>query len=172
MTAVPISEDAYRALMRHVPAAVTVIAAGPPGQRNGLTVTSVCSLSVAPPTVLVCVNLAASAHNEIIENRYFSVNVLAAGQEGVAKLFSGCTGVRGESRFRLGDWAVGATGAPVLTQALCVLECRLSEHRKALTHTIFVGAVVAGSARNDWSPLLYARGSYAALTPAFAGAAK
>jgi flavin reductase (DIM6/NTAB) family NADH-FMN oxidoreductase RutF len=172
MTAEPISADAFRAVLRHVPASVTVIAAGPPGRRNGLTVTSVCPLSVAPPTVLVCVNRAASAHDEIIENGYFSVNVLAAGQQAVAMMFSGCAGVRGERRFGSGDWSVGVTGAPLLEQALCMLECRVSEHRHASTHTIFFGDVVAGSARSDARPLVYVRNSYTALATAFAAAAE
>ena len=67
--------------MRHLAGAVTVIATGAPGHRFGLTATAVCSLSDEPPTLLVCVNRPASAHDVISRNGNFSVNLLADDQE-------------------------------------------------------------------------------------------
>ncbi len=149
--------------MRHVPASVSIIATGSPGRRNGLTATSICSLSDSPPKMLACVNHLASAHNEILENGIFSVNMLSAEDEHLARMFAQGSGIRGEGRFQPDAWKVGTIGAPVLKHALCHLECRLVETVHNSTHTVLFGEVVAGSARSEASPLLYLSGAFRTL---------
>ena len=73
---------------------MSVIATGSPGRRNGLTATSICALSVAPPMLIACVNRRASAHDAITDNGFFSVNVLSAGDQRVATIFSAGSGAR------------------------------------------------------------------------------
>lgn len=163
MSTGPIDPTAFRALMRNVPGQVTIIASGSKGHRFGLTATAVCSLTDTPPTILVCINRRVGAHDAIIENGMFSVNALAAGQDDIAVMFSGSPGLKGESRFKTGQWSQGKSGVPVLAGAVCTLECRLADYRPAATHTIAFGEVVAGFARDDASPLIYLRGSYLAL---------
>lgn len=158
-----IDRDEFRNLMRNVPGQVSIIAAGAPGERRGLTASAVCSLTDQPPTILVCINRSAGAHDLIIKNGAFSVNALASHQEAVAHAFAGTAGVSGEQRFETGEWRIGATGVPVLASAVCHLECRLSEYTEASSHTVFFGQVVAGSASADANALLYVRGSYVRL---------
>lgn len=165
MNAEPIDCHAFRALMRNVAGQVSIVASGGPGQRNGLTASAVCALSDLPPTVLVCVNRAAGTHDVIIRNGVFTVNALAIGQEDIARVFSGMAAARGEERFETGSWSEGVTGAPVLAEAVCRLECRLFDHRPSVTHTVFFGRVVAGDATLAASPLLYHRGGYTGLEP-------
>jgi flavin reductase (DIM6/NTAB) family NADH-FMN oxidoreductase RutF len=43
----------------------------------GMTATSVCSVSVEPPTILACVNRQARTHREIVRGRRFAVSLLA-----------------------------------------------------------------------------------------------
>jgi flavin reductase (DIM6/NTAB) family NADH-FMN oxidoreductase RutF len=160
MSADPIDRHVFRGLMRNVPGQVSIVATAVGERRKGLTASAVCSLTDLPPTVIVCVNQAAGAHDLIIESGYFSINALAASQERIARVFSGVSGVRGEQRFETGDWSTGITGAPILASAVCRLECRLSEYRAASSHTVFFGQVIAGSASHDASPLLHLRGSY------------
>lgn len=163
MSAEPIDRHVFRGLMRNIPGQVSIVAAASSGQRKGLTASAVCSLTDVPPTVIACVNQAASAHDLIIESGFFSINVLAAGQEKIARVFSGQAGVKGEQRFETGEWSPGVTGAPVLASAVCRLECRLSEYRAASSHTVFFGEVIAGSALPEASPLLYLRGAYVSV---------
>lgn len=152
--------ESYRALMRHQAGAVTVIAAGEPGRRAGLTATAVSSLSDSPPTILVCVHKRAGAHALITEARAFTVNILANDQQTVAERFAGRHGVSGEQRFEGLEWSRLATGAPVLTGSLASLDCWLHEQHAFETHSIFVGRVVAGAFRAEAAPLLYFRGDY------------
>lgn len=152
--------QSYREIMRHQAGAVSVIAAGPPGARAGLTATAVCSLSDDPPTLLACVNRRASAHSVIEAERVFSINLLAADQQPIADCFSGRTGVKGEDRFGIGAWRTANTGAPVLDGALASLECRIEEQHNFSTHSIFIGRVVDAIVVAQAAPLLYFRGDY------------
>lgn len=159
-----VTADDYRAAMRCVPAAVSVVTVGGAGDRNGLTVSSVCSLSIAPPTLLVCVHTKASALSAILETGAFAVNVLALGQEAIAEAFSGASGLRGEARFHEGHWYKGLTGMPVLSGTVCSFECEVSEHQRVATHVVLFGKVVRSLASPDAAPLLYQDGNFRALT--------
>lgn len=151
----------YRALMRHQAGAVTIIAAGVPGSRGGLTATAFSSLSDDPPTVLVCVQKRSGTHAIIAGSKAFSVNILAREQQPLAERFSGKGGLIGESRFEEGaQWQPLATGAPVLTGALASLDCELLDEHQFSTHSIFIGRVVDGRFRADGEPLLYFRNDY------------
>ncbi|MEQ1697607.1 MAG: flavin reductase family protein [Hyphomicrobiaceae bacterium] len=152
--------DNYRAIMRHQAGAVSVIACGVVGARSGLTATAVASLSDRPPMVLACVNQAAGAHDEIVRANAFSVNLLSAGQQGVAERFAGKGGLTGEARFAGLSWHRLVTGSPILDEALASLDCELAEQHTFTTHSIFIGKVVAGAFRADAKPLLYFRGDY------------
>lgn len=155
-----ISARNYRALMRHQAGAVAIVATVDGDMRAGLTATAFSSLSDQPPTLLVCVQRKAGAHDVIARSRIFSVNILAAEQQDVAVRFSGNAGVHGAERFNGHAWTHLKTGAPVLEDALAVLDCELVESHGFTTHTIFIGRVVDGATRSQAEPLLYFRGDY------------
>ena len=159
-----IEPQAYRTLMRQQAGAVTVIAVGRPGDRTGLTATAVCSVSDSPPTLLICVNRNASAHRKIAAEGAFSVNVLARDQEALALKFSGRAGLEGEARFEAAEWTTAATGAPVLKRAIASLDCELVEEHMTATHSIYLGRVRAGHAREDAEPLIYFRGAFCTVS--------
>lgn len=153
----------YRQLMRHQAVSVSVIATGEAPNRVGLTATSVASLSDAPPKLLVCVGRTAQAHNIVCDQGVFSVNFLAREQQELAERFAGRRNVDGEARFQGADWSTLVTGAPVLSDALSSLDCRLMESHTFTTHSIFIGRVVAGRSNTGAQPLVYFRGKYGGL---------
>lgn len=155
----------FRGIMRGHAGAVAVIAAGQPGQRTGLTATSVCSLSDSPPTVLVCVNHNASAYPIIREHQCFSINLLAAHQDDIASKFAGRTGLQAEQRFTGANWITLETGAPILADALASLDCELVGEHDHGTHSIFIGRV-RGAHEQSADPLLYFGGRFTALPSA------
>ena len=161
----PAAVDAqlYRDAMRQHAGAVTIIAVGPPGARTGLTATAMCSVSDSPPTILICVNRNASAHDLIARHGAFSANVLADGQQELAMRFAGKAGLAGEQRFSADDWATRETGAPVLKGALTSLDCEVVATFPHETHTIYLGRVRAADVRSDAAPLVYFRGGFAGL---------
>jgi flavin reductase (DIM6/NTAB) family NADH-FMN oxidoreductase RutF len=150
----------YRDLMRHQAGAVTLISTGPHGNRTGLIATAVCSLTDTPPTLLICVNETASAHDLIAETSSFCVNLLSPSHKDLVDVFTGKTGLAGEARFDDALWKTLKTGAPVLKNALASFDCHVADTKKVSTHTIYIGEVRAGKARDEEDPLVYFRGGF------------
>lgn len=161
--------DDFKRAMRHLAGGVAIIATEHKGGRAGLAATAVCSVSADPPTLLVCINSGASAHEPIRASGRFSVNLLASGQNSIARCFSGETGLKGEERFTVGEWSPLVTGAPVLEGALVSFDCHVTEVVRMATHSVFFGAVAGIAARSTTRPLIYAHGTYGTFSPEGAG---
>ncbi|MGY4474559.1 flavin reductase family protein [Bradyrhizobium sp. USDA 3364] len=156
-----VDAQSFKQAMRHCAGAVALVTVGrEPGKRTGLTVTSACSLSDNPPSVLVCVNRNASAHARILEERHFVINFLNEEHALLALTFSGQKGVNGDDRFSFGRWTTGATGAPVLEDAVAAFDCVLSQELETKTHSIFIGEVQHVRAVTTVDPLIYLRSSF------------
>lgn len=156
----PLTPAEFKAGMRKLAAAVTLITVYGPEGRNGLVATAVCSLSAEPPQLLACVNQSASAFAAIAGTRLFAVNVLRPEQQALAERFY--RSPPGEERFEGGPWRWSPLGAPVLDDALTWFECRVVEVVPAATHGIVIGLVTAcRSQAGDF--LVYAEGGYHAL---------
>ena len=158
-----IDGKAFRAVMRLKTDAICVVATSWQGERAGLTATSVCPLSDAPPTILTCVNCAARAHDMISAAGRFSINLLTADQSDTAKLFSGASALKGDARFNNAQWRETANEMPVLDNALASLDCKLIDQHVYSTHSIFVGAVENAVSRDQSEPLIYFRGNFRAV---------
>jgi flavin reductase len=151
----------FKKALRGVAGAVSIVTSGSYPARRGLTVTAACSLSVEPSTVLVCVNKSAGAHDTIVKTRAFGWNVLSSGHVPLAQTFAGLDGSKGDIRFVEKEWSSLKTGAPILIDALCSFDCRVIGVHPTGTHTIFVGAVLAETHRDDREPLVYRQGQFA-----------
>ncbi len=128
--------------MRSLVGAVTVVAAqGHEGMAVGLTATAVCSLSVEPPSLLVCVNRSSSIAPALREGVEFSVNVLADDQLDVAQAFGGQAGVRGPNRFAFGHWVRSEHDVPLLVGARVSFECQVAQVMDWSSHHIVIGRV-------------------------------
>ncbi len=152
----PIDKQEFRRVLGHFAAGVTVVTTiGDDGTPYGLTATAFTSVSLEPPLVLVCVDKRAESHPHFHISRVFAVNFLAVDHEHLSRRFA----VSGGDKFK--DLVVrqGVTGAPLLSEALGYLECRLVDIFEGGDHTIFIGEVEAGDAR-EGEPLLYFRGTY------------
>ena len=149
----------FRRVLGHFTTGVTVLTTRRPGgDPAGLTANAFASLSLQPPLVVVCVDRTADTHDLIAASRFFAVNVLADGQERVSRRFA----EDGDRKFDGIAWREEATGAPVLDDVLAWVDCRVSAAHDGGDHTIYIGEVVAGDAR-EGVPLLFYRGGY--LTP-------
>jgi flavin reductase (DIM6/NTAB) family NADH-FMN oxidoreductase RutF len=146
----------FRRILGHWATGVAVVAARTAsGEPVGLTANAVASLSLEPPLVLVCVDCCSDTRDHIRAANAFSVNVLQADGERIARRFA----ENGQQKFEGIAWAEGSTGAPILQDALAWVDCRLTQVHEGGDHNIFVGQVIEGSAR-DGAPLLYYRGGF------------
>ncbi len=100
--------------MRNVANSVTVVTTNGHAGRFGATVSSFCSVSADPPTVLVCLNIEGQTAHAVAENGTFCVNVLPETEAETAKLFAGLRGGLEEDRFDEKDWANTIGEAPSL----------------------------------------------------------
>ena len=161
-TAPPCVEGgAFRGAMARVASAVHLVTTDGPGGRAGFTASAVCSVSDAPPTLLVCVNRASSAHAALSANTALCVNTLAADQSGIAAAFGGRTPM--ETRFAAGTWTTLATGAPALQGARAAFDCRIVARHPVGTHDVLYCEVIGLAEPGDGPALVYADRAYHSL---------
>lgn len=145
----------FLAGMRQFASSVCVVTTAHGERLHGITVTSLASVSVEPPTLLVCIHRESSCAAAIQASGVFCVNLLAEEATATAQLFSGTTADARHVRFDIVDWARGLTGCPILSQSVRAFECRVEQDMQVATHCIFFATVV-GSRAGQGSPLLYA----------------
>src|SRR5258707_14163889 len=127
---------AFREAMSRLGAAVHVITTAGPGGKAGATATAVCSVSDAPPMLLMCLNRRSQTNPVVVENGVFCVNTLGDGGAEIADIFAGRTGVAGGDRFVTGDWLTLSTGSPVLASAVIAFDCPILEVRSVGSHKV------------------------------------
>lgn len=151
----------FRDAMSRVAAPVHLVTTDGPAGKRGVTVTSVCSVSDSPATLLVCLNRSSTLNARFNENGVFAVNVLTPADEALARAFAGEGGIPPEERFAQGRWTQLATGAPILERALVSFDCRLVDSRMVATHQILFGEVEAlRVSEADAKSLLYKDRNY------------
>jgi flavin reductase (DIM6/NTAB) family NADH-FMN oxidoreductase RutF len=153
--------DELRVLFGRVPASVAVATVDASGQRLGLTIGSLVSLSLDPPLVGFAVAREAALHELLREAGGCALSLLAAGQEWLAQHFA--RGVPPIAMWHGIATEPGASGAPLLVGAMGWLECSLREELPVGTHTFFVCDVVRVELGVDAPGLVRARGSYGSV---------
>jgi flavin reductase (DIM6/NTAB) family NADH-FMN oxidoreductase RutF len=156
----PVERQRFIDAMGAAVTGVTVVTTSGGAGRAGVTVSAVSSVSADPPTLLACIHRESPACEAIRRNRIFCVNVLKSTQQHIAEIFAGRSARDAfDSKFDCAHWASLSTGAPVLSGALSVFDCRLQASQAAGTHEVFFG-IVLGAQTSDGAPLLYAGRAY------------
>ncbi len=156
----PIDKDLYRAVLGRFASGVTIVTTvDSDGRDQGMTVSAFSSLSLDPPLVLVCIDHGASLWPVLQHAAHYAINILSAEQEALSRRFSSREG----DRFDGIGFTRGGTGVALLDDTLAAVECTVTARLTQGDHTILVGTVEYGVAR-DLQPLLYYRGGYASLT--------
>ncbi|KWI13099.1 flavin reductase family protein [Burkholderia ubonensis] len=160
---VEIAQQLKRA-MRGVAAPVTIVTTGgdgPAGAPCAITASSFTSVSLDPPTVLVCINRQASIYASITDRRRFCVNAL---QSCHAPLALACSLSGSDARFAHDAWRIdAATGLPYLENAQTSFFCDTLEQFEVGSHSILVGEVTRLAMSDDINPLMYVNGAFAAV---------
>jgi flavin reductase (DIM6/NTAB) family NADH-FMN oxidoreductase RutF len=146
----------YRAVMGHFTTGVAVVTAQGTDGAIGMTTNALCSLSLDPLLLLVCFDYEARTLPVVREARRFAVNVLRAGQAGLAGQFASKIPV--DRKFEDVEHSL-AHGAPILEDALAWLVCDLRDLLPGGDHVIGIGEVVA-MGHDEGEPLVWYRGSY------------
>jgi flavin reductase len=153
-----VAGDEVRALLREVPAAVSVVTVQVGDQAAGLTVDSFVSLSLRPPLVGVALGRHAALHELLREAGVFALSLLASGQEHLAQHFA--RGVPPIAHWAGIETTSGELGAPLLAGALGWIECRLASEYDVGDHTLFVGEVASVRRGPGREALVHLRRAY------------
>jgi flavin reductase (DIM6/NTAB) family NADH-FMN oxidoreductase RutF len=105
----------FRAAMRKIPATVTVVTANDGVRDHGMTVTAVTSVSMSPPSLMVCLNNKTLLHEMLMAQANFAVNVLRQEHPEISDAFSGKVDPR--DRFNGLAWERDGAGMLLLTSA-------------------------------------------------------
>ena len=157
----PVTPQSFRDGMARIGAAIHIVTTDGPAGRAGFTATAVCSVSDAPPSLLICLNRKASVYAAVRANGVLGVNVLAPEHRQLSALFGGKTPV--DERFSAARWRVGETGAPLLDGAVVNFDCRIAQASDVGGHTVLICEIVgiAGLERDE--ALVYFNRAYHAL---------
>jgi len=131
--------EELREVMRRFPAPVAVVTAEVDGERFGLTVGSLVSLSLVPPLVGISIGKDSSSHEPIRRAGGWAASLLGSGQTKVAQHFAR-SGIPPIALWTGVDVRDGARG-PLVEGAIGWLECRTVAEHDVGDHTVFVGAV-------------------------------
>jgi 3-hydroxy-9,10-secoandrosta-1,3,5(10)-triene-9,17-dione monooxygenase reductase component len=152
----PVDPAHFRSVMGNFATGVTVITATGPAGPVGMTANAIASLSLEPLLLLVAFDNSARTLAVVRDTERFGVNVLAAGQERLARLFAS---KEPEAAKFAGVPHTLHDGLPVIDGGLAWVGCRLERLLPGGDHTIGIGAVESAEA-GDGRPLIWFRGSY------------
>lgn len=149
------------------PTGVTVMTSGRDEKAEGMTANAIISVSLEPLMMLASVHGEARINARIRDERYFAINILAAEQEGLSRLFASPERSSGLPAVHSMGGGYGETGSPLVSGATAAIECEVQAVYPGGDHDLFLGRVVAIH-RNDSqkAPLAFYRGAYPTLQEA------
>lgn len=144
-----------------LPQPLTIITAGDPnkpGKRGGMTAAWVSWVSVNPPLLMVAIVPARFTFHLIKEKREFAVNIVGKSLENAAYGVFGSMSGWSLDKFESGTIRMleaKSITAPVLADAIAVLECKLEKTLEAGDHVLVIGHVIDSYKLKDEKPVVF-----------------
>jgi flavin reductase (DIM6/NTAB) family NADH-FMN oxidoreductase RutF len=104
----------FRRAMREFASGVAIVTCANGKERPGCTAPALASLSLSPPSLVICLERISSTLAVLTQTGAFAVNILAAQHGALASRFAGGNGVEGEARFEEGDWSAVKKNCSIL----------------------------------------------------------
>jgi flavin reductase (DIM6/NTAB) family NADH-FMN oxidoreductase RutF len=150
---------AYRAAISHFATGVTVVTSTGSAGPSGLTANAICSLSLEPVLMLVCLENSSRTLAAVRESGRLAVNVLSESQQALASRFASKAPER--EKFD-GVGYHNVDGLPILDGVVAWLTGSVRELVPGGDHMIGVAAVEDVEAPGG-EPLVYHRSGYRSL---------
>lgn len=160
MTAVNIdSGKALKSFARCIASSVFVVTTTDSnGKPHGATIIAGGSLSLSPPTIMVCLAHSSKTLAALRQSGCFRLHVLRQGQEELSRRFASKDAAKCIELASDFDH----NGSPVLDGVVAAVACQVVTEFVAGDHAIVVGALDTVTI-GDGAPLIYHHGDYAAL---------
>lgn len=129
---------------------IYVLTASHGDEVNGMIASWVSQVSFEPPLIAVAVHPNRYSHRLVELSGAFALHVIDREQKSYLKLFKGTDPA---GKFASVRWSRGITKAPLLTDCLAYVECRVNVTYKPGNHTLFIGEVVDGRVVSGGTPL-------------------
>ncbi len=152
--------DFRNALARFASGVTIVLTRNKIGVLVGFTASAFSALSLEPPLILVCLQKDADCYPAFMQAKAFTVSILAAGQDVVARRFA----TKGADKLA-GTPVAPASSLPRIDGASAWLDCRMHSRRDGGDHTILIGEVIAAG-WSDAEPLLHFNRTFGRFQPA------
>ena len=160
--------DALRTVLRRFATGVAIVTTWEGERPWGTTVNSFSSVSLRPPLVLVAFDRDRRIVPALVGTGRYAVNILGEEQQALSDCFAGgpapgqSRGAGPDEREELcgASWHRGATGLPLLSDAIATLECTVVDVHSAGDHDLYIARVDAAMAGGEPMPLLYYSGRY------------
>jgi 3-hydroxy-9,10-secoandrosta-1,3,5(10)-triene-9,17-dione monooxygenase reductase component len=152
--------QAYKQAMGQMATAVSIVTTTDGVNRYGMTASAVCSLSLQPLLLLVCIADHLATHDAILRTGTFAVNVLPAGSEAIALQFARPSNDKFE-----GIELTEAEGPPLLKKAIATFTCDVHDVLPGGDHSIIVGAPKSYSGWGGNNPLVHFGGQFGTFCP-------
>ncbi len=159
-TTTSLAAHEFREAMSRLGASVHLLASDGPAGKTGATVSSVCSVSDEPATLLVCLNRNARMNQIVKDNGVFSINTLVHDHTELSNIFAGKGDLSMQDRFTKGSWTQLSTGSPILESARVSFDCHIKEVSEVGTHSVIFGEVVAARLGEFAPALIYLDRNY------------
>jgi flavin reductase (DIM6/NTAB) family NADH-FMN oxidoreductase RutF len=160
-----IKPEHFRKVMSRFATGVTVVTSRAGGRIHGMTCNAFCSISDSSMCILVSLATNTRTERMIRDGRVFAVNVLSESQGWLSDRFAGRHQKSEDNRFRGVEFGAAITGAPILSESVAYLDCRVLKAYKCDTHRLFLGNVIAFDAHESRRPLIFFGSQYMALSP-------
>jgi flavin reductase (DIM6/NTAB) family NADH-FMN oxidoreductase RutF len=169
-TQVSVSPEEFRHALAHWATGVSVLSCRWQGHPYAMTATSLASVSLEPPLVLVSIGRQSRFHLPFTQAGRWAASILAADQGALGRRFAAHGRVYETQFHGVSTTDAPDSGAPVLDGCLVWLDCRTVAVHDAGDHTVVLGEVahtgprggpdstVAESPVRD--PLTYYRGTF------------
>ena len=150
-------QDNFRLAMRRYIYSVSIMSNKDNADNpNAITVSSVTSISMDPPSLLICINKSSRIHNSIELESKFCINLLNNKQEDLSNICSDEDMY--DQRFKDENWNLD--GIPFLKNAQANIFCKVDKLTSYHTHTIVIGLVEDADYADEISTLTYVDGKY------------
>ena len=147
--------DLMKQVNRQFVTGVTVITAMDDDTPKGLAVNAFASISLEPPTVMVCVQRTSNTHDCLFRAEHLAINILSTAQLDVVNRFA----AKSDDKFAGLDWRPGPFGSPLIARSSAQMEVEIRERLQASTHTVFICRVRHAEV-TDYPPMVYSAGKF------------
>jgi flavin reductase (DIM6/NTAB) family NADH-FMN oxidoreductase RutF len=139
-----------RRLLWTLPSGLYVVGSRAGDRRNGMTLNWATQVSFEPKLVAISVEKPALTHELITEGGVFSLCTIDREDRAIVRKFTKPVEVDTDAMTLNGfPFHDGATGAPVLTQAVAYLDCEVRHVVDCGGHTLFIGEIVDARFQKD-----------------------